>query len=94
MYLTVCFHYLIRALLNEIQEHYKDPSSKPYPREDSPLLLEVSTYLDWAGIGNPYAKIYITTKNLQFFSLFTFLFVVAQFGKLTYVSNLCKYTQN
>lgn len=76
------------ALLNEIKEHYKDPSTKPYPREDNPLLLEVSTYLDWAGIGNPYAKIYVTTKNLQFFSLFTFLFVIAQFGKLVYVNNL------
>uniref|UniRef100_A0A1B6MUI7 WASH complex subunit strumpellin n=2 Tax=Graphocephala atropunctata TaxID=36148 RepID=A0A1B6MUI7_9HEMI len=76
-----------QVLLNEIRDHYKDPTSKPYPSEDSQLLLEVSTYLDWAGIGNPFAKIYITTKNLQFFSLFTFLFVTVQLGRLQYSKN-------
>ena len=50
------FVYIFRALLNEITEHYKNPSTKPYPKDDNPLLLEVSTYLDWAGIGNPYAR--------------------------------------
>lgn len=30
-----------RVLLNEIRDHYKDPLNKPYPREDSQLLLEV-----------------------------------------------------
>ncbi|XP_054285996.1 WASH complex subunit 5-like isoform X1 [Macrosteles quadrilineatus] len=77
-----------QVLLNEIKDHYKDPATKPYPREDSQLLLEISTYLDWAGIGNPFAKIYITTKNLQFFSLFTFLFVIAQLSRLQYSKTL------
>ncbi|KAJ9583230.1 hypothetical protein L9F63_022420, partial [Diploptera punctata] len=75
------------ALLAEIEAHYKEPS-KPYPKESNPLMYELSTYLDWAGISNPFAKIYVTTKNLQYFSLLTFLFVVSQLPKLTYAKNV------
>lgn len=85
----MCYHF--SALLAEIEAHYKDPS-KPYPKESNPLLYELSTYLDWAGISNPYAKIYITTKNLEYFSVLLFLFVVSQLPKLTYVKHVGKLT--
>jgi WASH complex subunit strumpellin len=75
--------------LAEIEAHYKEPS-KPYPKESNPLLYELSTYLDWAGISNPYMKIYITTKNLEYFSVLSFLFVVSQLSKLTYAKNVGK----
>jgi len=75
------------ALLAEIEAHYKDPS-KPYPKESNPLLYELSTYLDWAGISNPYTKIYVTTKNLEYFSVLLFLFVVSQLPKLTYAKHI------
>ncbi|XP_076341364.1 WASH complex subunit 5-like [Tachypleus tridentatus] len=75
------------ALLAGIEAHYKDPS-KPYPKEDNPLLYELSCYLDWAGISNPLAKIYITPKPLQHLALFMFLFTVSLLPKLTYVKSL------
>ncbi|CAG2056387.1 unnamed protein product [Timema podura] len=84
------------ALLTEIQRHYKDPT-KPYPKEENPLLYELSTYCDWAGISDPYSKIYITTNNLQFFSLLTFLFTISQVPKLLYIKNIglvCKKPQD
>nr|CAD7567981.1 unnamed protein product [Timema californicum] len=84
------------ALLTEIQRHYKDPM-KPYPKEENPLLYELSTYCDWAGISDPYSKIYITTNNLQFFSLLTFLFTISQVNKLIYIKNIglvCKKPQD
>lgn len=54
------------------------------------MLYELSTYLDWAGISNPYMKIYVTTKNLEYFSVLSFLFVVSQLPKLTYGKNVGK----
>ncbi|XP_047110859.1 LOW QUALITY PROTEIN: WASH complex subunit 5 [Schistocerca piceifrons] len=75
------------ALLSEIAAHYKDPS-KPYPKESNPLMYELSTYLDWAGMSNPYSKIYITTKNLQYLALLLFLFAISQLGRLHYARNL------
>jgi len=86
---SVCYH--CSSLLAEIEAHYKDPS-KPYPKESNPLLYELSTYLDWAGISNPYTKIYVTTKNLEYFSVLLFLFVVSQLPKLTYVKHVGKLT--
>lgn len=47
--------------------------------------------MDWAGIGNPYSKIYITTSSSQYIALITFLFTIAQFPKLQYSDVLGKY---
>jgi WASH complex subunit strumpellin len=86
---SMCYYF--SALLAEVEAHYKDPS-KPYPKESNPLLYELSTYLDWAGISNPYTKIYVTTKNLEYFSVLSFLFAVSQLPKLTYAKNVGKWT--
>lgn len=75
------------ALLADIEAHYKDPT-KPYPKEDNPLMFELASYLDWAGISNPLAKIYTTTRPLVHISLFIFLFIAGQLTKLTYVKSL------
>uniref|UniRef100_UPI00359007A0 WASH complex subunit 5 n=1 Tax=Myxine glutinosa TaxID=7769 RepID=UPI00359007A0 len=72
---------LNRALLAEVQAHYKDPSL-PYPKEDNLLLSELAAYLDTAGINNPLNKIYITTKRLPFFPLINFVFVLAQLPRV------------
>jgi len=45
-----------RALLADIERHYQDPSL-PYPREESPLMYELTSYLESAGIGNPLDKV-------------------------------------
>lgn len=86
-YLASALQTMNEALLGDIEAHYKDPS-KPYPKDESPLLSELANYLDWAGISNPFAKIYITTKNLEYFPLLTFLFVISQLPKLHYMKQL------
>ncbi|KAJ8877566.1 hypothetical protein PR048_022021 [Dryococelus australis] len=83
------------GLLAEIERHYKDPTM-PYPREENPLLYELSTYLDWAGISDPFSKIYVTAQNLQHISLLMFLLAVSQISKLQHVKNIglvCKKPQ-
>lgn len=76
------------ALLTSIKAHYKDPT-KPYPSEDNPVMAELTTYLDAAGIGNPLNKIYITTKRISHFSMLCFLFTISQLQKLQYSKPLC-----
>ena len=51
------------------------------------LLKELSMYLEWAGIGNPYSKIYITTSNFRYFPTFMFFFAVFQLSKLQWQKN-------
>jgi len=56
----------------------------PYPKDDNPLLSELSTYLEASGINDPFLKIYITTVPLEYFPLVVFLYVVAQINKFGY----------
>ncbi|KAM8966808.1 WASH complex subunit 5 [Pelodytes ibericus] len=75
------------AILADIEAHYKDPSL-PCPKEDNTLLYEITAYLEAAGTHNPLNKIYITTKQLSFFPIVNFLFLIAQLPKLQYNKNL------
>jgi WASH complex subunit strumpellin len=52
--------------------------------DESPLMSEVASYLDCAGLNAPLTKIYVTTKKLQSFALNIFFFVLSQLSKLTY----------
>ncbi|XP_071117463.1 WASH complex subunit 5-like [Haliotis cracherodii] len=71
------------ALLADIERHYQDPSL-PYPKEENPLMYELTSYLESAGFHNPLLKIYITTARLPYFPLFNFLFTISQLPKLVY----------
>lgn len=51
----MCNYY--RAILLDIQKHYADPNL-PYPGEDNPLLFELTTYLEAAGIADPLKKVH------------------------------------
>ncbi|XP_014669948.1 PREDICTED: WASH complex subunit strumpellin-like [Priapulus caudatus] len=75
------------VLLGEVQAHYADPSL-PYPKEENPLLYELTSYLEAAGMNNPFVKIYVTTKRLPYLALFVFLFVIGQLPKLQYIKSL------
>ncbi|KAI0224187.1 hypothetical protein LSAT2_024791 [Lamellibrachia satsuma] len=75
------------GLLTDIQRHYQDPSL-PYPKEENPLMFELTSYLESAGISNPLTKIYITTKRLSCLPLFNFLFIVSQLPKLVYLKSI------
>ena len=45
-----------RSLIKDIEAHYQDPN-KPYPSEENPLMSELSTYLESAGIHDPLKKV-------------------------------------
>ncbi|KAM9308792.1 WASH complex subunit 5 [Gastrophryne carolinensis] len=75
------------AILSDIKAHYQDPSL-PYPKEENTLLYEITAYLEAAGTHNPLNKIYITTKQLSFFPIANFLFLISQLPKLQYSKNL------
>lgn len=75
------------ALLADIERHYQDPSL-PYPKEENPLLFEMTAYLESAGFHNPLLKIYITTQRLPHFALFNFLFTLSQLPKLVYTKSI------
>ncbi|XP_031215522.1 WASH complex subunit 5 isoform X1 [Mastomys coucha] len=86
-HLAAALDNLNKALLADIEAHYRDPSL-PYPKEDNTLLYEITAYLEAAGIHNPLNKIYITTKRLPYFPIINFLFLIAQLPKLQYNKNL------
>ncbi|XP_052274369.1 WASH complex subunit 5-like isoform X2 [Dreissena polymorpha] len=71
------------ALLADIEVHYSDPT-KPYPKEENPLMYEIAGYLEASGFHDPLMKIYITTPPLPNFPLFIFLLVISHISKLTY----------
>ncbi|KAK3090762.1 hypothetical protein FSP39_014429 [Pinctada imbricata] len=75
------------ALLADIERHYQDPSL-PYPKEENPLMFELTAYLESAGFHDPFSKIYITTKRLPFFALFNFLIVISNLPKLVYSKSI------
>lgn len=78
---------LNNALLADIEQHYKDPA-KPYPKENNPLMYELTSYVEAAGFHNPLRKIYITTERLPYFPLFTFLMTISHLNKLIYTKSI------
>lgn len=44
------------ALLRDVEAHYQDPT-RPYPKEENPLMFELTSYLEWGGIHNPLTKV-------------------------------------
>lgn len=75
-------------MLNEVKTHLNNPENTPYPDVDNQLLPEVSKMMDWAGIGDPYLKLFIIGDNNQYISLIIFLLTINQFSKLQYTENL------
>jgi len=67
-------------MMNEFKVRFEDTlSSRKF---DNQLPEQLCPYLDWAGIGNPFAKIYVTTSNMKFFPMFLSLFTLFQLLKL------------
>lgn len=77
-----------KALIKDIQEHYLNPNTKPYPAEENPLLSELSAYLETAGINDPFSKIYIATAPIDHLACYLFLFVLSQMQKFQYNNQL------
>jgi len=77
-----------KSVMKDIQAHYRNPEANPYISEENPLLEELTDYLETAGIGDPYSKIYITTATVEDLPCLLFLFVISQIGKFTYSEHL------
>lgn len=43
------------ALIADIERHYQDPTL-PYPKEENPLMFELTSYLESAGYHDPLKK--------------------------------------
>lgn len=50
------FTYFSRAVLCDIVKHYQDPTL-PYPKEENPLLFELTAYLEGSGLSDPFKKV-------------------------------------
>lgn len=73
------------SLLLELRAHELDPQN-PAPGVD--LLVEVNKYLEWAGIYNPYEKVYIETNTFRSISASLTLLTISQLSKWNYVKNV------
>lgn len=83
--LMIVFFPTYSALLLELKNHELDPNN---PCPDVELLSEVNKYLEWAGIYNPYEKIYIEAKNFRNISSAMTLLTISQLSKLNHVKNI------
>lgn len=82
----ICFFFEFHsALLLELKNHELDANN---PCPDIELLCEVNKYLEWAGIYNPYEKIYIETKHFRNISGSMALLVMSQLSKFNYVQHI------
>lgn len=79
---------LNKALIADVQAHYLNPDEKPYPDDDSPLLSDLSEFLESAGINDPFTKIYITTSPIDSISLLLFLFLVSRISSFHFNDTL------
>lgn len=69
----------------ELRAHEFD-AKKTCP--DVELLAELNKYLEWAGIYDPYKKIYVKTKNYRNIGVALFLLTISYLPKLIYVKNI------
>lgn len=82
---TPFFFFISSALLLELKAHELDPQN-PAPGID--LLVEVNKYLEWAGIYNPYEKVYIETNTFRSISASLALLTITQLPKWNYVKDI------
>ena len=59
---VICWCCYCSALLADVERHYRDPSL-PYPKDENPLMSELTSYLESAGISSPLTK--VCSLNVQ-----------------------------
>lgn len=72
-------------MLIELKSHELD-AKKPCPSVE--LLWKLNMYLEWAGIYNPYEKVYIDTKHFRNMATAMVLLTISQLSKLNYMKNI------
>lgn len=79
---------LNRAIMLDLQAHFEDPSNKPAPSKENPLLSEMARLSEATGSHNPFRQIYVTCDNRDNLHTLLFLFVVSCLPRLAYDVNL------
>lgn len=85
------------ALLHDVKAHYRKPHISPYPDDDNAVLGDLSEHLNFVGICNPMAKIYITCDPLPCLPIILFLYIISELNGLmwnTAFNSLCRITTN
>lgn len=77
--------FLYSSLLVDLKAHELDPE-KPCPSVE--LLCEVNKYLEWAGIYDPYEKVYLDTSTFRSISAAMTLLTISQLSKLNYMKTI------
>lgn len=68
-----------RALLNDFKKSNTDENEI---RISENFLKELSNYLDYTGLNNPFTKVYLTTKSIEQHAVLIFLFVITNLSKI------------
>ncbi|XP_035916794.1 WASH complex subunit 5 [Anopheles stephensi] len=76
---------LNEAILLEFQQHQLN-EAHPLPRAE--LVAELNTYLLYAGLYDPYRKVYIKQEPARFLPLLLFLYLTGTLAKLQYMENV------
>eukprot|EP00756_Hemistasia_phaeocysticola_P004516 Hpha_TRINITY_DN12863_c0_g2::TRINITY_DN12863_c0_g2_i1::g.24075::m.24075/K18464/RTSC, SPG8; WASH complex subunit strumpellin len=75
---------LNKALVNDVQAHYKSPMEKLYPNGRKPILPEFSAYLNQCGMNDPFTTIYCATEPVPQISAVLLTFVIAHLTRFQY----------
>uniref|UniRef100_A0A182NJL2 Strumpellin n=1 Tax=Anopheles dirus TaxID=7168 RepID=A0A182NJL2_9DIPT len=76
---------LNHAILLDFQRHQLDEA---HPIPDAELVAELNTYLLYAGLYDPYRKVYIRQEPPRFLPLVLFLYIATTLPKLQYMENV------
>jgi WASH complex subunit strumpellin len=72
------------SLMNDIKQHYINPTEKPYPDPaTNPVLYETTVLLEACGLDDPLSKIYVTSQPLEGLPVLLFLFLLAYLPKVS-----------
>jgi len=95
--LTCTLEAMNDSLLFDVKCHYRNPAKFAYPSDDNTVLGDLAEHLNFVGICNPMAKIYITSDPLPCLPLILFLYIISQIDKLSWntaFNSLCYITTN
>ena len=70
-----------------LTEYQSDPQ-KLVEKEDSPLIYELTNYLEWSGFSDPLSKVYVSPYFVQHCDLIALTLVILINSKLIYIKNI------
>lgn len=77
------------AVLNDVKEYYRNPETKPYPKESNPLLGQLNKLLEASGMSDPMVKIYTVSEPIEGIPVLVLLFIITHMSKLVFDKAYC-----